>query len=173
LTIPVPLRKKFHNEWNKVAAQAFTACTFGEFHPPSGSTTIRGDVMRTSHLSSFISPVLLAAALVSGCASTMSSSTASAPAKMENGVLVGQNGMTLYTFDKDADGKSMCNGKCAENWPPLMATGPVSGNYSVITRDDGSRQVAYKGKPLYYWNKDKNPGDMSGDGFNNVWHVAR
>ena len=30
-------------------------------------------------------------------------------------------GMTLYTFDKDAGGKSACNGPCATNWPPLMA----------------------------------------------------
>jgi predicted lipoprotein with Yx(FWY)xxD motif len=113
----------------------------------------------------------LAAAFLAGCASTMAQS---APARMENNALVGPNGMTLYTFDKDANGKSMCNGKCAENWPPLMATGPVSGDYSVVTRDDGGKQVAYKGKPLYYWVKDKKPGDMSGDGMlNNNWHVAR
>ena len=63
-----------------------------------------------------------------------------APAAMKDGVLVGSNGMTLYTFDKDADGKSMCNGKCAENWPPLDADGSAtaSGDLSVITRDDGA-----------------------------------
>jgi hypothetical protein len=43
------------------------------------------------------------------------------PVKTVNGVLVGANGMTLYTFDKDAGGKSVCNGPCATNWPPLMA----------------------------------------------------
>ena len=105
--------------------------------------------------------------------SSMGYSNAAAPAKMENGALVGANGMTLYVFDKDADGKSMCNGKCAENWPPLMAQGTGSGNFSVITRDDGSKQYAYKGKPLYYWVKDQKAGDMTGDNFNNVWHVAR
>ena len=46
-----------------------------------------------------------------------------APAMVTNGVLVGSNGMTLYTFDKDAvgSGKSACNGPCATNWPPLLA----------------------------------------------------
>ena len=96
-----------------------------------------------------------------------------APAKMDGGMLVGEKGMTLYVFDKDADGKSMCNGKCAENWPPLAAEGAASGDFSVITRDDGKKQYAYKGKPLYYWSKDQKPGDKTGDGFNNVWHVAK
>ena len=81
--------------------------------------------------------------------------------------------MTLYVFDKDADGKSMCNAKCAENWPPLVADGAASGDFTVITRDDGKKQYAYKGKPLYYWSKDQKPGDKTGDGVNNVWHVAK
>ncbi|MFN7087679.1 MAG: hypothetical protein ACK4N4_13800 [Burkholderiales bacterium] len=97
-----------------------------------------------------------------------------AAAKFENGMLVGQNGMTLYTFDKDpaGAGKSACNGPCATNWPPLAASSNVeaSGDYSVIARDDGSRQWAFKGKPLYYWAKDQKPGDKTGDGFNGVWH---
>ena len=48
----------------------------------------------------------------------------------------------------------------------------ASGDYSVITRDDGGRQIAYKGKPLYYWIKDTKPGEKTGDGFNKVWRVA-
>ena len=49
---------------------------------------------------------------------------AKAPAEAANGVLTGPNGMTLYTFDNDkaGSGKSVCNGPCATNWPPLMAT---------------------------------------------------
>ena len=91
------------------------------------------------------------------------------------GVLTGNNGMTLYTFDKDADGKSMCNGPCAANWPPaLLIDGEMaSGTYTVVTRDDGKQQWALKGKPLYYWSKDQKPGDQTGDGFNNLWHVAK
>ncbi len=93
----------------------------------------------------------------------------------QSGVLVGPNGMTLYTFDKDvaSSGKSVCNGPCATNWPPLTAaTTPQGDGYSLIRRDDGSQQVTYKGKPLYYWSKDTKPGDKTGDGVNNVWHAA-
>ncbi len=100
-----------------------------------------------------------------------------APATTVNGVLVGANQMTLYTFDKDTvgAGKSVCNGPCANNWPPLMVSGQAMamGDWSIVTRDDGSRQWAYKGAPLYYWVKDSKPGDMTGDGFNQVWRVAK
>ena len=91
-------------------------------------------------------------------------------------VLTNESGMTLYVFDKDSDGKSACNGPCAGNWPPLMAAGnsmPM-GDYTIITRADGSKQWAYKGRPLYTWKKDQKPGDISGDGFlNNAWHIAQ
>lgn len=94
---------------------------------------------------------------------------------MAGGMLVGPNGMTLYTFDKDAGGKSMCNGPCATNWPPFMAAeaDKAAGDYSIVTRDDGKKQWAFKGKPLYYWIKDTKAGDMAGDGFNGVWHVVK
>ncbi|WP_431859130.1 COG4315 family predicted lipoprotein [Azospirillum sp.] len=90
-------------------------------------------------------------------------------------VLTDQKGMTLYTFDKDASGKSACNGPCATNWPPLVASADAKpmGKYTVITRDDGVRQWAYSGKPLYTWAKDAKPGDTTGDGVNSVWHVAK
>jgi predicted lipoprotein with Yx(FWY)xxD motif len=90
-------------------------------------------------------------------------------------VLVNANGMTLYTFDRDdAAGKSNCNGKCATNWPPLAAAADATneGSWSVIVRNDGSKQWAYKGKPLYTWMDDRRLGDIDGDGRNNVWHVA-
>lgn len=90
-------------------------------------------------------------------------------------ILVDAKGMTLYTFAKDSAGKSACNGPCATNWPPLAAAAGAtgSGDWSVVTRDDGSRQWAYKGKPLYFWAKDQKPGDRTGDGFNKVWQLAR
>ena len=96
-------------------------------------------------------------------------------AKMMNGMLVGPTGMTLYTFDKDTDGKSVCNGQCATNWPPLMAADgdAASGDWSVVTRDDGKKQWAMKGKPLYFWAKDAKPGDKTGDGMLGVWHSAK
>lgn len=104
-------------------------------------------------------------------------SLSAAPVKAVDGVLVGAHDMTLYTFDKDmaGSGKSVCNGPCATNWPPLAAAASdaASGDFSIITRDDGSKQWAVKGKPVYYWSKDSKPGDKTGDGFNNVWHTAK
>jgi predicted lipoprotein with Yx(FWY)xxD motif len=92
-------------------------------------------------------------------------------------VLADSKKMTLYTFDKDTTpGKSACNGPCAQNWPPLAvpADAMPMGDWTVVTRDDGSKQWAYKGKPLYTFAKDKKPGDTAGDGFlNNSWHVAK
>ena len=112
-----------------------------------------------------------AAALVAACAAM----SPPPPATASNGALVGPNGMTLYTFDRDTGGKSMCNGPCATNWPPLMAPAGASatGDWSIVTRDDGSRQWAHKGKPVYYWIKDSKPGDRTGDAVNNVWRLAR
>lgn len=120
----------------------------------------------------FLTIAVLTAALLGGCASKSSH-----PAKVADGVLVGPNGMTLYTFDRDVtgSGKSVCNGPCATNWPPLMAaeTDKASGDYTVITRDDGKKQWAMKGKPLYYWVKDTKAGDKTGDGVQNVWHIVK
>ena len=114
--------------------------------------------------------VIVAVAGMTGCAAM-----SEAPVKTMDGVLVGANGMTLYTFDRDAtgSGKSVCNGPCATNWPPLMASKAPDNNYSIVTRDDGKTQLAYKGKPLYFWAKDAKPGDKTGDGVNQVWHAAR
>lgn len=120
----------------------------------------------------FLTAVAGLGLLAVGCATT-----ASAPAKAVDGVLVGGNGMTLYTFDRDVagSGKSVCSGPCAQNWPPLPAAADDRGSddWSVIVRDDGTRQWAYKGKPLYFWAKDQKPGDRTGDGFNGVWRLAR
>ncbi len=113
----------------------------------------------------------VACVAIAGC-STMA---ANSPVKTVDGVLVGANGMTLYTFDRDVagSGKSVCNGPCATNWPPLVVRSAAGGDYSLVTRDDGTTQLAYKGKPLYYWVKDAKPGDKTGDGVNQVWRTAR
>jgi len=74
-------------------------------------------------------------------------------------VFTNDAGMTLYVFDKDSGGKSACNGACAGNWPPLMAAAgamPMN-DYTVIAREDGAKQWAYKGRPLYTWKNDKKP----------------
>jgi predicted lipoprotein with Yx(FWY)xxD motif len=100
---------------------------------------------------------------------------AQTPVEISNGVLTGNRGITLYTFDKDTKGKSACNGSCAKNWPPLVAregTNPF-GDYTMVTRGDGSNQWAYKDKPLYRFAKDQKAGDTTGDGVGGTWHVAK
>ena len=97
--------------------------------------------------------------------------------KTMDGALADAKGMTLYMFDKDTagNGKSVCNGPCATSWPPLAATATdkVTGDYTIVTRDDGAKQWAYKGKPLYLWINDKKPGDRTGDGVGGVWKIAK
>lgn len=90
-------------------------------------------------------------------------------------VLVGENGMTLYTFAKDSAGTSVCNDDCAVKWPPLFANegDVVSGDYTIIERADDTYQWAYKGMPLYFWMNDKAAGDTTGEGVGGVWNVAR
>jgi predicted lipoprotein with Yx(FWY)xxD motif len=115
--------------------------------------------------------VLAGLLVIAGCA-TMGGD----PARFSGGVLVNSTGMTLYTFDKDpaGSGTSVCIDQCTAIWHALKATAEDKphGDYAIIARDDGSRQWAYKGKPLYLWSKDQKPGDKTGDGFNNVWHVV-
>ena len=102
---------------------------------------------------------------------------AEAPLKTVDGMLVDAQNRTVYTFDKDAadSGKSACNGQCATAWPPVMADGgaKAEGNYSIVTREDGMKQWAYKGKPLYLFTKDAAAGDKKGDGFKDMWHVVK
>jgi predicted lipoprotein with Yx(FWY)xxD motif len=103
--------------------------------------------------------------------------TTPAPAAPANGVLATPAGATLYTFDKDTanSGKSACNGPCATNWPPLAAQAAdvPAGDWSIVTRDDGSRQWAWKGWPLYTYAKDAKAGDTTGDGKGSVWHLVK
>jgi predicted lipoprotein with Yx(FWY)xxD motif len=96
-------------------------------------------------------------------------------------VLVGPDGLTLYTFANDVpdSGSSACTDSCAQAWPPLTVEGDeptaaaeLTGALEVITRDDGSSQVTYNGQPLYYYVQDQAPGDTTGDGVGGVWDVA-
>lgn len=92
-----------------------------------------------------------------------------------NGVMTDNAGRTLYTFDKDAANKSNCNGGCAAAWPPFMAKDGANANsgFSIVTRDDGAKQWAMNGKPLYYFAPDTKAGDIKGDNEGGVWHVIR
>lgn len=119
-------------------------------------------------------PMTLAALL-------LSSATALADTGIKTGesaigpVLTDSNGMTLYTFDKDSGDASACYDTCADNWPPLVAPADAAADddFGLIKRTDGTMQWTYYGKPLYLWIKDVAPGDVTGDGFKEVWHVAK
>ncbi len=88
--------------------------------------------------------------------------------------LTARDGMTLYTFDKDPAGASVCYDDCAVNWPPYIAkSGDDMPGLSTVERKDGSKQWAKDGKPLYFWVGDTAAGETNGDGVGGVWHVAR
>ena len=96
-------------------------------------------------------------------------------------VLVDADGKTLYIFTPDAAsaGKSVCNGDCAAAWPPLLGdaaptlgTGLEADDFTTITRDDGAKQIAFYGMPLYYFAADAAAGDVKGQGLNDKWYVV-
>jgi predicted lipoprotein with Yx(FWY)xxD motif len=93
--------------------------------------------------------------------------------------LADDKGMTLYLFTKDSPNTTVCYEKCAVAWPPLLTTGdPVAGEgvdaslLGTIERTDGTIQVTYNGWPLYYYEKDKAPGDVVGQDVGGVWFVV-
>jgi predicted lipoprotein with Yx(FWY)xxD motif len=89
--------------------------------------------------------------------------------------------MALYIFDNDTTpGASACNAGCVAAWPPLLTTSDTppsgvtgaSGTFTVITREDGTKQIAYNGKPVYHFVNDAVAGDTKGDGVGGIWHIA-
>jgi len=118
-------------------------------------------------------------------ATDTSAPAAAAPAKLTVGkadplgsFLVDGKGMTLYLFTKDTPNTTTCYDKCATAWPPLLTTGaPVAGDgvdaskLGTTPRTDGTTQVTYNGWPLYYFQKDTQPGDITGQNVGSVWFV--
>ena len=95
--------------------------------------------------------------------------------------LIGNNGLTLYTYSKDTAGVSNCSGQCAVNWPPYTITegtslnlpATITGKTATIKRADGTLQVTYKGMPLYFYKDDRNVGDTNGQAVGGVWYVVK
>jgi predicted lipoprotein with Yx(FWY)xxD motif len=126
--------------------------------------------------------LVLASVLYVAGSGPVEAQTAAMPAgvevrKLESGVavLADAKGMTLYTFAKDMAGMSHCAGPCAQNWPPLAAAADAkpTGEWTIVAREDGTKQWAYKGMPLYTWIKDAKPGDATGEGMAmGAWRVA-
>jgi predicted lipoprotein with Yx(FWY)xxD motif len=85
------------------------------------------------------------------------------------------NGMTLYTFDNDVEAsKPACVGDCAKLWPALPAPAGAKpfGEWTPVTRDDGSKQWALRARPLYRYSQDAKPGEGGGNGRDGAWHIA-
>ncbi len=93
--------------------------------------------------------------------------------------LTDQTGKTLYIYTKDTGTTSTCYAACATNWPPFTATGSVTVNGQFLDaslvgstkRTDGTTQVTYGGKPLYYFAADSAAGDIKGQGVGGVWYL--
>jgi len=93
-------------------------------------------------------------------------------------ILADSEGFTLYSFANDEPGTSNCYGQCEAAWPPLYeellgtpAPGIDQAKLGTTTRDDGKVQVTYNGFPLYFFVQDQLPGDVKGQGSNDVWYV--
>ncbi len=123
----------------------------------------------------FVRTAFTAATICAATAAFADAAPASTGQTSKGATLVDAKGKSLYTFDKDEGGKSSCSGQCAVNWPPLIAPSgsSASGEWTIVSREDGSAQWAYKGQPLYTFIKDEKPGDANGDDLKNVWHLVK
>jgi predicted lipoprotein with Yx(FWY)xxD motif len=82
-------------------------------------------------------------------------------------VFANEKGMTLYTYVPDVagSGKSACVAECTAKWKPFAAPSGFkpTGAWSTITREDGFKQVALAGKPIYTFVDDVDPGSVHGN----------
>lgn len=95
-------------------------------------------------------------------------------------IVVDSKGMSLYIFTKDVkdSGSSACVDACLDSWPVFTTTSDapsvegVTGTVGTIATADGKKQVTLTGMPLYYYAKDKAPGDVTGQGVGGVWYLV-
>jgi predicted lipoprotein with Yx(FWY)xxD motif len=98
-------------------------------------------------------------------------------------VLFDGRGFALYAFTHDPRGRTTCSGACARAWPPYLARGALRAGrgaraslLATIRRTDGSRQVTYGGRPLYYYAGDRKAGQIlcqNVSEFGGLWLVLR
>jgi predicted lipoprotein with Yx(FWY)xxD motif len=92
--------------------------------------------------------------------------------------LVDAMGRTLYYFDKDPMGSSVCEGQCLVNWPAFHVESIVvpsslkKTDFGEIIRPDGTKFTTFKGYPLYYFKPDTTRGEVKGQNVNKVWFVV-
>ena len=92
---------------------------------------------------------------------------------VRDGTLADATGRTVYTFDKDELNRSNCAGGCLAAWPAFVAKAGATahGDFGLIEAN-GAMQWTVKGKPLYYFAGDAQPGERNGNGSGGVWHVV-
>jgi predicted lipoprotein with Yx(FWY)xxD motif len=103
-------------------------------------------------------------------------------------ILVDSSGAALYTSEQETNGTIACQDGCADQWRPLTvdsgqeptASDEVTATLSTMDRSDGTTQVTLNGVPLYTFQLDRAPGEVTGDGLSDdfdgttfTWHVAR
>ena len=123
--------------------------------------------------------VVATAAATPAAAAAASAGLAAAHNATLGDILTDDKGMTLYLYTKDTPGTSVCYNGCATAWPPFLVTGSAlpaaptgfTGAFSTTKRTDGTTQLTYNGMPLYYYAKDKAPGDTTGQGVGSVWYI--
>lgn len=150
----------------------------------------------TLHLVRFFGAASVLSLVAAACGGSGSSSTSATVASssgittvsaskntaLGQEILVDSNGATLYLFEKDANGKSLCTGSCATAWPPLLAIGKVKAGTGVsasllgtIKLSNGDMQVTYGGHPLYTFSGDSSSGQTNGEGstaFGAPWYAV-
>ena len=99
------------------------------------------------------------------------------PFRQRGDILVESKGRGVYTYDGDkVPNQSDCVGQCRLLWPPMYADDEAKpkGSFTILIRkDDGKRQWAFKGRPLYRWVSDLKRGDAGGDGVAGVWRLIK
>ena len=170
-----------------IAALALIAAACGGDDEGSSDTAAPTEAPTTTAGTTTAAPTTAApttAAPTTAPPTTTAPTTTAAPAPVSvvlsssdlGDVLTDQDGNILYLFTPDAQGPSVCNGDCAVAWPPLVeatAGDGVDGSLlGTADRDDGSAQATYNGWPLYYFAGDSAPGDVNGQGVNDVWYVV-
>lgn len=126
------------------------------------------------------SPAATSAAPTAGSPTAAAAVDLKTASSSAGNIVVDAAGMSVYFFTKDVkdSGTSACTGGCLTAWPPLLTTAAspaadgVTGTLGTITTPDGAKQVTLNGLPLYYFAKDTKPGDILGQGVNDVWYLA-
>jgi predicted lipoprotein with Yx(FWY)xxD motif len=131
------------------------------------------ETMRRHPLRILLIAVVAAAALVAAVVATRSGASGRSTVKTESAlgktILVTRTGRTLYSLSAERNGRFICtNSACLSLWKPLRGPATGAGGLGLVTRPDHTRQVAYKGAPLYTFTGDHQAGDVNGNGFRDV-----